>query len=128
MAVISFIPVSAAASGIAGLAVVVAGIAAVLAALGGLKQIPGFDWLISEGTTVLGEIGYAIGDFVGSIAGGLAAGLTSGLPEMGKNLSGHGGVVMRLRVKPAMTRLRAVYAALSWPRARSPTWRTLRRP
>ena len=87
MAVISFIPVSAAASGIAGLAVVVAGIAAVLAALGGLKQIPGFDWLISEGTTVLGEIGYAIGDFIGSIAGGLAAGLTSDLPEMGKNLS-----------------------------------------
>lgn len=79
-------PVAVAKSG-AAVAVLIGEVAAVLAILGGLKQIPGFDWIMSEGSQVLAQIGYAIGDFVGSIVGGLGAGITSGLPEMGDNLS-----------------------------------------
>lgn len=79
-------PVAVAKSG-AAVAVLIGEVAAVLAILGGLKQIPGFDWIMSEGSQVLAQIGYAIGDFVGSIVGGLGAGITSGLPAMGDNLS-----------------------------------------
>lgn len=76
-----------AASGIAAFAVVVAGLAAVFAALGGLAQIPGFNWIIGEGGEVLCKIGSIIGEFIGSIVSGLGVGLTSGLPTIGQNLS-----------------------------------------
>ncbi len=85
--VISTIPISGAITGVASLAIVVAGIAALLAALGGLAQIPGFTWLIGEGSKVLGQIGTAIGEFVGNIVGGVSAGVTSALPQVGQNLS-----------------------------------------
>lgn len=78
---------AAAAKGIAAFAVVVAGLTAVFAALGGLAQIPGFNWIIGEGGAVLCKIGSIIGEFIGSIVSGLGVGLTSGLPAMGQNLS-----------------------------------------
>lgn len=79
--------VAAVAKGGAAVDVLILEIAALLAALGGLRQIPGFDWIMSEGSKTLAQIGYAIGDFVGSIVGGLGEGITSGLPVMGENLS-----------------------------------------
>lgn len=75
------------ATGIASLAIAIGGLAVILAALGGLKQIPGFDWIISEGSVVLDKIGNALGSFVGNIISGIATGFTSGLPEMAQNLS-----------------------------------------
>lgn len=87
IAILSFIPIPAAISGVAGLAIFVAGLTAVLAALGGLNQIPGFNWLIGEGATVLGMIGTAIGNFIGGIAGGVLSGVTSSFPQIGQNLS-----------------------------------------
>ena len=85
--IISTIPVTAAAQGIAALGVVVAGIAAILSALGGLAQIQGFDWLIGEGTRVLGQIGTAIGSFVGNIVGSFLGGVSTGLPQIASNLA-----------------------------------------
>ena len=73
--------------GIEGLGVVLAGLTGILVVAGALNQIPGFSWLIGEGTEVLGQIGYAIGNFVGNIIGGFSAGASSGLPEIGNNLS-----------------------------------------
>ncbi len=87
MFIISKVPVGAAAQGVAGLAVVVGGIAAILAILGGLKQIPGFTWLLDEGTVVLAQIGKAIGEFFGSIVGGFAEGMANSLPSIGASLS-----------------------------------------
>lgn len=87
IAILSFIPIPAAISGVAGLAIFVAGLTAVLAALGGLNQIPGFNWLIGEGATVLGMIGTAIGNFIGGIAGGVLSGVTSSFPQIGQDLS-----------------------------------------
>lgn len=87
MFIISKVPVAAAAQGVAGLAIVIAGIAAILAALGGLNQIPGFSWIIDEGTKVLGQIGTAIGEFFGNIVGGFAEGMASALPKIGASLS-----------------------------------------
>lgn len=87
MLLISLVPIPAAAAGVAGLAIVIAGITAILAALGGLAQIPGFEWLIGEGTRVIGQIGTAIGTFVGSIVGSFGAAATSFLPEIADNLS-----------------------------------------
>ena len=87
MAIISLIPIPAAAMGVAGLAIVVGGIAAILAILGGLAQIPGFEWLLGEGKRILVQIGEAIGEFVGSIIGGLGVGLTNHLPKIADNLS-----------------------------------------
>lgn len=60
---------------------------AVIAALGMLQQIPGVDFLMSEGGNFLQNIGTAIGQFVGGIAGGFLEGATSTLPQVGTSLS-----------------------------------------
>lgn len=73
--------------GILGLGAVVAELGLVLAALGGLAQIPGLEWLISEGGDFLQKVGTAIGKFIGGIVGGVAEGVTSALPGIGTNLS-----------------------------------------
>ena len=84
-AVASLIP--GAMIGVLGMGVVVAELALVLAAIGAFAQIPGLEWLISEGGDFLGTIGTAIGQFVGGIIGGIGQGITSSLPEMATNLS-----------------------------------------
>ena len=73
--------------GVLGMGVVIAELALVLAAIGALAQIPGLDWLISEGGNFLQTIGTAIGQFIGGIAGGIAQGATSTLPQIGSDLS-----------------------------------------
>ena len=93
----------AALAGVAALAIVIAGIVAVLAALGGLKQIPGFDWLMSEGMQVLNQIGLAIGEFVGNIVGGIAIGVTDGFPAIADNLS-----AFMTRLNPFITGLKSI--------------------
>ena len=78
-------------SGLAGFALIIAGLEAVLAALGGLRQIPGFDWIISEGGQALVQLGDILGRFAGSIVGGLVGGVVEGvmstLPKLGTYLS-----------------------------------------
>lgn len=49
--------------------------------------------LLDEYLPLLGDIGYAIGDFLGSIIGGFSAGLSSGLPEIGENLAAFGEAI-----------------------------------
>ena len=75
------------ASGLAGFAIIIGGFAAVLLALGALKQIPGFDWLVGEGGELLAKLGNILGKFAGSIVGGLAEGISASLPQIGKDLS-----------------------------------------
>lgn len=87
LAIISAIPVAGALQGVASLGIVVAGIVAILAALGAIKQIPGFTWLMDEGIQVLGQIGTAIGTFVGNIVGSFAESMTNSLPKIADNLS-----------------------------------------
>ena len=87
MALISFIPITGALTGIAGMAVVVAGITGIIVALGAIKQIPGFTWLMGEGTKVIGMIGNAIGQFAGGIIGGFAEGVSNSFPKIGQNLA-----------------------------------------
>ena len=62
-------------------------IALVVAAAGAIKQIPGVDWLVSEGGSFLQSIGEAIGQFVGGIVGGTLEGVSSSFPEIATNLS-----------------------------------------
>lgn len=78
---------AAVAEGFAGVAVAVGCIEVILAALGGLAQIPSFEWIIDEGGRMLSQLGSILGEFVGSIISGIGVGLTSGLPAMGQNLS-----------------------------------------
>lgn len=73
--------------GVLGAGVVIAELALVLAAIGALAQIPGLEWLISEGGDFLQAVGTAIGKFLGGIAGGIAQGMTSDLPQIGTDLS-----------------------------------------
>ena len=73
--------------GVLAFGAVVAELSLVIAALGALSQIPGLEWLISEGGDFLQIIGTAIGQFIGGIAGGFLGGTTSALPEMASNLS-----------------------------------------
>lgn len=87
MLIISLVPIAGALQGIAGLAIVVAGITAIITALGALNQIPGFSWLIGEGTKVIGMIGNAIGQFAGGIVGGFAEGVSNSFPKIGQNLA-----------------------------------------
>ena len=84
-AVASLIPMAMV--GILGLGVIIAELALVLAAIGGLAQIPGLHWLISEGGDLLQAIGTAIGQFVGGIIGGIARGFTNSLPTIANDLS-----------------------------------------
>lgn len=73
--------------GVLGLGAVIAELSIVLAAIGALAQIPGLEWLISEGGLFLQTVGTAIGRFIGGIVGGIAAGVTSTLPQIGTDLS-----------------------------------------
>ena len=101
--IISTIPISGAVKGIASLGIVIAGIAAILSALGGLAQIQGFDWLISEGTRVLGQIGTAIGSFVGNIVGSFMGGVSTGLPQIASNLA-----AFSQNIKPFLDGMRGI--------------------
>ena len=74
-------------AGVLGMGVVVAELATVLSVIGGLAQIPGLKWLISEGGNFLQTLGTAIGQFFGGIAGGVAKGMTSALPQIGSDLA-----------------------------------------
>ena len=73
--------------GVLGLGVVIAELALVLAAVGGLAQIPGLEWLISEGGQLLQTIGNAIGGFIGGIVGGFMSGVSSSFPQIGADLA-----------------------------------------
>lgn len=73
--------------GVLGMGAVIAELALVLAAVGGLAQIPGLEWLISEGGDFLQKIGTAIGQFIGGIVGGIAEGITASLPQIATDLS-----------------------------------------
>lgn len=62
-------------------------LSAVLAVFGGIKQIPGVTWLISEGGSFLQTVGSAIGNFIGGIVGGIVEGFASDLPDIASSLS-----------------------------------------
>lgn len=62
-------------------------LALVVAAAGAIKQIPGVDWLVSEGGEFLQKIGESIGKFVGGFVGGALDGLTDNLVAVADNLS-----------------------------------------
>lgn len=87
IAVLSFIPIVGAITAVSNLGVFAVGMSALLAVLGGLKQIPGVEWLMQEGTQFLELLGRALGDFVGSITAGFMEAASSGLPEVANNLS-----------------------------------------
>ena len=74
-------------SGLAGFALVVGGFELLLVALGALKQIPGFDWIVSEGADMLEKLGNTLGRFAGAIVGGFAEGISASFPAIGKDLA-----------------------------------------
>lgn len=74
--------------GVLGMGLVIAELALVLAAVGGLAQIPGLQWLINEGGNLLQGIGTAIGKFIGGIVGGFMSGVSSQFPQIATDLSG----------------------------------------
>ena len=81
-------PAAAAAIPAAGsMAAVIGILAGVVAAAGAIKQIPGVDWLISEGGEFLQSIGEAIGKLIGGLVGGALDGLTDNLGSVADNLS-----------------------------------------
>ena len=90
-AIMSMINVGAAATGVAALAVFIAGLAAIVLAAGAIKQIPGVDWLVSEGAAFMAKMGAALGGFVGSIVGAVAgtvmSAIGSSLPALATGLS-----------------------------------------
>jgi hypothetical protein len=75
-------------AGVAGFAIVIGGLEAILVALGALKQIPGFDWIVNEGGEVLVKLGHTLGDFAGSIVGGFMEGVSASFPVVGEHLAG----------------------------------------
>ena len=81
-------PMATAAIPAAGAMAAVIGImAGIVAAAGAIAQIPGIDFLVGEGASLLQKIGEAIGGFVGGIVGGVLEGATSTLPQVAMNLS-----------------------------------------
>lgn len=72
---------------VAALAIFILGFAAIVAALGALKQIPGFEWLLQEGFDILALIGNGLGRFIGSIIGGIGEGIANSMPKIADSLS-----------------------------------------
>lgn len=73
--------------GVFAMGTIVSELAFVLATLGGLAQIPGLEWFISQGGNLLQKIGTAIGQFIGGLIGGISKGIASSLPEIATDLS-----------------------------------------
>ena len=90
-AIMSLVNVGAAMSGVTALATFIAGLAAIVVAAGAIKQIPGVDWLVSEGAEFMAKIGAALGGFIGSIAGAITGAIMgaigSSLPSLATGLS-----------------------------------------
>ena len=93
--------------GVLGLGVVMAELAVVLAAIGGLAQIPGLDWLIGEGGKLLQTIGNAIGGFIGGIVGGFMGGISAPFPQIGADLA-----AFMTNVQPFIDGARGIDAAM----------------
>lgn len=93
--------------GVLGLGVVMAELAVVLAAIGGLAQIPGLDWLIGEGGKLLQTIGNAIGGFIGGIVGGFMSGIPGSFPQIGADLA-----AFMTNVQPFIDGARGIDAAM----------------
>lgn len=93
--------------GVLGLGVVMAELAIVLAAIGGLAQIPGLDWLIGEGGKLLQTIGNAIGGFIGGIVGGFMGGISASFPQIGADLA-----AFMTNVQPFIDGARGIDAAM----------------
>ena len=74
-------------SGLAGFALIIGGFEVLLVALGALKQIKGFAWIVDEGADVLAKLGNSLGKFAGSIVGGFAEGVSDSFPKIGQNLA-----------------------------------------
>ncbi len=85
--VFSLIPIPAALSAGGSLATAIGVLAGIFTALGALKQIPGFDWLIGEGIDLLCMLGEGIGRFIGSFVKGVLGEALSALPEIASQLS-----------------------------------------
>lgn len=73
--------------GVLGFGAVITELAIVLSVLGALAQIPGLEWLVSEGGDFLQKVGTAIGQFIGGLIGGIGKGISSALPQIGTDLS-----------------------------------------
>lgn len=73
--------------GVFAMGAIVTELAFVLATLGGLAQIPGLEWFISQGGNLLQKIGTAIGQFIGGLIGGISKGIAGSLPEIATDLS-----------------------------------------
>ena len=81
-------PMATAAIPAAGAMAAVIGImAGIVAAAGAIAQIPGIDFLVGEGASLLQKIGEAIGGFIGGLVGGALDAATSVLPSVGQSLS-----------------------------------------
>lgn len=74
-------------TGVLALAGVIGELVVLLGILGGLNQIPGIDWLLSEGGEFLSSIGDALGQFLGGMAAGIIDEVSDSLPGLGKDLS-----------------------------------------
>ena len=91
LAILGMVPLVSAAKGVATMAIIIGGISAIVVAMGGLAQIPGAKWIVSEGKEFLQSIGEAIGSFFGGIIGGVVGGtlssMANALPSVGSSLS-----------------------------------------
>ena len=79
--------IASVAEGLGAIGLVIGGMEVILIALGGLMQLEGFQWIVSEGGKALAQLGNIIGEFAGSIVGGLVEAVTDAFPAVGTNLS-----------------------------------------
>ena len=74
-------------SGMAGFAAVILGLEAIIAAVGVINQIPGFQWLIEEGSVALIKLAETLGGFAGALIKGFLDKATESFGDIGTHLS-----------------------------------------
>jgi hypothetical protein len=66
---------------------IIVGVTAIVAAIGGIAQIPGLDWLLEEGIAFLKKLAQGLGEIIGVFIGSIAGMAFEKMGESMKNMS-----------------------------------------
>lgn len=94
--IIGKLDIKGTAKGMAGFGIIVGGLSVILAAIGGLKQIPGFEWLIDEGGNLLCKLGEILGKTIGTFIDSISSSITAKVEDTANALASCSAVIIAI--------------------------------